>query len=406
MIAYHFPPLAGSSGIQRTLRFAQYLPEFGWQPLVLTAYPCAYEQTSADQLSEITQEMVVKYAFALNTAKHLAIAGKYPAFLARPDRWLTWSWGAIPAGLALIKKYRPTVIWSTYPIASAHVIGNRLRKLTGLPWVADFRDPMAQEGYPADPRTWQCYARIESDAIRHARSVVFTTPGAARLYCRRYASSLRARVAVIENGYDESSFAQLTPAGSEPLNPGRITLLHSGIVYPYERDPSALFAALADLTRRGVLQNLIIRFRACAHEAALQALAEKHGVAHLIETVPPIPYQAALQEMVRTDGLLVLQAGNCNDQIPAKLYEYLRAARPILGLTDLKGDTALTLRAAGIDTLAPLDSADAISAILVEFVSRLQQNAGPIPTPDYVAGASRRARAFELSGLLEEICGR
>ena len=90
MIAYHFPPLAGSGGIQRTLRFAQYLPEFGWQPLVLTAYPCAYEQTSIAQLSEIPQEIVVKYAFALNTAKHLAIAGRYPAFLVRPDRWLTW----------------------------------------------------------------------------------------------------------------------------------------------------------------------------------------------------------------------------------------------------------------------------------------------------------------------------
>lgn len=154
------------------------------------------------------------------------------------------------------------------------------------------------------------------------------------------------------------------------------------------------------------MQNLIIRFRASTHEAILRALAEKHGVAHLIETVPPIPYQAALQEMVCADGLLVLQADNCNDQIPAKLYEYLRAARPILGLTDSKGDTALTLRAAGIDTLAPLNSADAISAILVEFVSRLQQVACPVPSPDYVAGASRRARTLELSRLLEETCCR
>ena len=402
MVAYHFPPLAGSSGIQRTLRFAQYLPEFGWQPLVLTASPCAYEQTSADQLSEIPQETVVKHAFALNTAKHLAIAGRYPAFLARPDRWLTWTWGAIPSGLALIRKYRPAVIWSTYPIASAHVIGSRLHKLTGLPWVADFRDPMAQEGYPADPRTWKCYARIEGDAIRHARSVVFTTPGAARLYSQRYASTLRARIAVIENGYDESSFAPLPPAGPNSLNPGRITLLHSGIVYPSERDPTALFTALGNLTRRGELQDLTIRFRASAHDAMLQALAEKHGVAHLIETVPPVPYQAALQEMLRADGLLVLQAGNCNDQIPAKLYEYLRAARPILGLTELKGDTALTLRAAGIHTIAPLDSADAIGAILVEFVGRLQQGACPVPSPDYVAGASRRARTLELSRLLEQ----
>ena len=87
MIAYHFPPLAGSSGIQRTLRFMRHLPEFGWEPLVLTAHPRAYERTSSDQLADIPEGIVVARAPAFDAARHFAIAGRYPRFLARPDRW-------------------------------------------------------------------------------------------------------------------------------------------------------------------------------------------------------------------------------------------------------------------------------------------------------------------------------
>ena len=76
MIAYHFPPLAGSSGIQRTLRFAQQLPEFGWQPIVLTADPRAYERTSDDLLDQLPAGLVVKRAFALDTARHLSFGGR------------------------------------------------------------------------------------------------------------------------------------------------------------------------------------------------------------------------------------------------------------------------------------------------------------------------------------------
>ena len=401
MVAFHFPPLAGSSGIQRTLRFAKYLPEFGWEPLVLTAHPRAYEKTSEDQLSEIPKNTTVVRASAFDTARHFAIAKRYPGFLARPDRWISWLPGAIVSGMKMIHHYKPDVIWSTYPIATAHLIGHALHKRSGIPWVADFRDPMAQEGYPSDPRTWQSYNRIEKLTTSKASLCTFTTPGTLRLYSERYPQS-SSRFNMIENGYDEETFAGLALGGS-PLNPGKITLLHSGIVYPSERDPTQFMQAIRTLLDEGRISahRLRIRFRASMHEDFLQSLTDKFGLQECIELLPPIPYKMALEEMMRADVLLIIQASNCNDQVPAKLYEYLRAGRPIFALTDPSGDTARILRNAGIDAIAPLDQTEAIMDALSKVL--IDQNDGTLARADAIEICSRKNRTFELATILDVI---
>jgi glycosyltransferase involved in cell wall biosynthesis len=403
MVAYHFPPLAGSSGIQRTLRFAQQLPEFGWEPIVLTAHPRAYERTSDDLVNELPERLVVKRAFALDTARHLSLGGRYPGWLAIPDRWMTWRYGALAAGLSLIRQHAPQVVWSTYPIATAHVIGSALSRKAGLPWIADFRDPMAQEGYPADPAVWKSFKAIEARAVADARCSTFTTPGAAREYRLRYPAAAE-RIRVLENGFDEESFAGLaSDPAREPLLPGAVTLLHSGIVYPSERDPTQFFMAIAQMVETRQLQagELMVRFRAAGHDDLLRTLVKRYDIEAFVELVPPIPYRAALEEMLRADALLVLQAANCNEQIPAKLYEYLRARRPILALTDPVGDTAGVVRAAGLDTIARLDSVTDIVAMLGRFIAAVRAGRASLPDADYVAAASRRGRSRELAALLD-----
>jgi len=409
MIAYHFPPLAGSSGIQRTLRFARHLPQFGWEPVILGAHPRAFERVSKDQMADIPAGFVVERAFALDSARHLSLAGSYPGFLARPDRWVSWCVGAVPKGVALIRKYQPKVIWSTYPIATAHKIGGLLHRLSGLPWVADFRDPMAQEGYPADPKTWDSFKAIEEQAVHRAAASVFVTPGAKRYYIDRYPDVPSERFAVIENGYDEESFAQLDEAARHqgPLMPGAFTLLHSGIVYPSERDPTQFFKALRALIPEVEAGDcrLRVRLRASAHEGVLRKMIGEHGVGQIVELAPPIAYKQALEEMMRADGLLILQAANCNEQIPAKLYEYLRCRRPILALTDPIGDTAGLLRRAGIDNIARLDSAEDITRALKRFVDGARRGAAALPDEAFMAGASRLSRTRELAQLLDNLQG-
>jgi glycosyltransferase involved in cell wall biosynthesis len=393
MIAYHFPPLAGSSGIQRTLRFVQHLPRHSWQPLVLSVTPGAYERVSDDLMDAIPRGTVVRRAFTLDAARHLAIRGRYPGALARPDRWASWKYDGVRQGLKLIREHRPDAIWSTYPIATAHVIAAELQRRTGLPWIADFRDPMAQDDYPPDPRVWAQFKAIEEQAAAAARWCTFTTPSAVRTYRQRYPQAA-SRMVLLENGYDEETFSRCR--GGEPLQPGTLTLLHSGIVYPAERDPTQLFVALAALKAQGGLADgrLKVRFRAPVHEELLRQLASAHAVEEMVEVLPALPYQEALDEMLRADALLVMQAGNCNEQVPAKLYEYMRARRPIVCLSDPRGDTWGVLRQAGVQDAARLDDASDIARLL-QRVAR-GENAALSARRDAVEAASRERRAGEL----------
>jgi glycosyltransferase involved in cell wall biosynthesis len=139
------------------------------------------------------------------------------------------------------------------------------------------------------------------------------------------------------------------------------------------------------------------------HVALLDSLAHEHGIADIVEIAPALPYRAALAEMLAADGLLVLQAANCNEQVPAKLYEYLRAGRPVLALTDAAGDTAALMRAAAIDTVAALDDADAIAQALQRFIALARSGRAPLATPAFVSAQARQARTAQLAALLDEV---
>lgn len=408
MVAYHFPPMNVSSGIQRTLRFAQYLPEFNWEPAILTAHPRVYAGVSPASLAEVPPHLRVRRAFALDTARHLSLRGAYPQWLALPDRWWTWWLGAVPAGLSLIRKLKPDVLWSTYPIATAHLIGYTLHRLTGIPWVADFRDPMSEADYPSNPLERRAFQWIEYQTLRHCERAVFTAPGALRIYAERYPDISQSRLTTIENGYDESSFV----GAEQSRGPGRsgsgpLVLVHSGTVYPSERDPRPFFAALSQLCANGGIKQgeLRVVLRATGSDDYLRGLIARYGIESIVTLEPGLPYRAALAEMLAADGLLLLQAAICNNQVPAKLYEYLRARRPILALTDPVGDTAAVLRNAGIDTIARLDSQEEIARLMVRFLELLRQQRAPVAGEATVAAASRRSRTIELAKLLDAVAG-
>lgn len=409
LIAFQYPPMRGSSAIQRTLRFAQHLPKFGWKPIVLTATPGAYE--SIGPLDEEAQGAAqVHRAPALDAARHLSVFGRYPRSLAIPDRWRTWKYFAVPAALRLIRRHQIDVVWSTFPIATAHEIGLAVERRSGLPWVAEFRDPMWQGDYPPDPRVNRCWKQLEERIFQRASRVVVTTPGAARDYRERYSGYGDSRIEIIENGFDEETFATAEQrlrersTAAAPADPGRrLTLLHSGIVYTSERDPTCLFDALAALHAAGddLSSRILLKLRASGNDALIRRMIAERGIAHMVQLEPAVDYVSALEEMLSVDGLLVLQAANCNSQIPAKIYEYFRAHRPVVALTDPAGDTAAAVTQAGGGLLARLDSTEGIMAALREFVRRTDAREWPTRAPGDADRYSRERRTGQVAALFE-----
>ncbi len=146
-------------------------------------------------------------------------------------------------------------------------------------------------------------------------------------------------MALIPNGYDNENFrdAELLPSAFTVSTGARaLVLLHSGALYPSERDPRSFFSAVARLRKAGKItpETLQIRLRAPGFDSYHHNLLKESRIEDIVTISAALPYREALREMLDADGLLLFQASNCNNQVPAKLYEYLRARRPILALTD------------------------------------------------------------------------
>jgi glycosyltransferase involved in cell wall biosynthesis/peptidoglycan/xylan/chitin deacetylase (PgdA/CDA1 family) len=405
MVAFHFPPQAGSSGILRTLNFVKYLPQNGWTPTVLTASAHAYVEQRNDLVGAIPPRTHILRAFALDAAKHLSIANKYPMLLALPDRWSSWWVRAVVLGMRDIRKHRPHLIWSTYPISTAHLIGGTLARLSGLPWVADFRDPMVNADYPSHPLQRKLWQWLEAYVLRHATACVFTTLRAAIAYGERYPASA-AKCMVIENGYDEDAFTGVQP-NRFGTPPSTLLMLHSGLIYPHDRNPSTFFAAIQALIDEGTLDRsrLCIRFRAPHHDEEVKTFAKAHGLEDVVDIAPPVPYRQAIAEMMGADLLLVFQGSYFNAQIPAKIYEYVRAQRPVLAVLDPAGDTAKQLgQFEGVyfgDISDPKKIKMALSKLIVEYKTTLKNSL--IDNLSNIKKYSRIAQSERLGSIFSDI---
>lgn len=405
MVAFHYPPIQASSGVHRTLSFSDYLARHAWQPTVLTVSYGALPGYRLDNEAMIPAGVEVLRAPTLDLQQHLNIKGRYPGFLAVPDRWASWIASGIAYGLLHIARHRPRVIYSTYPIASAHIIGYCLHRLSGVPWIADLRDPMAQDNYPPQPRVWRAYKAIEERLMRHAARVIFAAPSAQSYYAKIYPQAVAARGSVIENGYDEALFQQAELL-VRPRTRSPIRLVHAGILYPAERDPRSFFQALGQLRDAGEIapEELEIVLRGSGHDELYRPMLAASGLQTMVRLEPAVGYREALVEMLEADGLLLFQSADCNFQIPAKIYEYFRARRPIIAFTDPAGDTGQVLQSAGVPWIAPLDDAAAIKTVLRDALHAIRARRDqPHGTSEFAAACSREGRAQTFLELVEQV---
>lgn len=407
LVAFHFPPAAMGSGHLRTLGFARHLPVSGWEPFVLSTNAAAFPQSDSANNGLVPEGCHVHRAFSLDLRRQLGLRGKYPAFLAQPDRWASWWPLGVLSGLRLIRRYRIDAIWSTYPIMTAHCIAHTLSRLAHLPWIADFRDPVTSSVEVGNPYSVAAQKHWEQRVLAHANRIVLTTPSALAAYAARFPAAAREqRLAMIPNGYDEAVFADLPMVTIPPPRGQRtLTLVHSGILYPEGRDPLPFFTALARLKASGTLRSgdLRIVLRASGWGEQYETQVQHLGLCDVVVFAPPIPNRDALSEQVAADALLLFQGSKFDHQIPAKLYEYLRIGHPIFALVGEHGDTAALLRETGGAILAPMDDVPAIVEALTAFMQALRSGHAPVAEQAVAARYSRAYGAASLADLLDRV---
>jgi glycosyltransferase involved in cell wall biosynthesis len=351
-VAYHYPPEASSSGVLRTLKHTRYLGHFGWRVTVLTVAKDAYAVIDPGLEHQIPPSVRVIRTRFLDVKRHLSVRGKYPAFLAIPDRWLGWWLWAVRAGDKVLRHDPVDVIYSTSPYATAHLIAWSLVHRSRARWVADFRDPWYEE--PPEPGTTRlaqfAARRLERLVVDRADRVVSSTGRLRDLLAARYPTKPAEDFIAIPNGYDEEDFAGLS--GASPSSSGELLILHAGTLSETFRDPRPLFEATRRAADSGLLDASRLHFRflgggSFGDSRQMQDAVERSGLESRVEFLPRVPYEASLAELGRAGLLLLLQASEDTvDLVPAKLFEYLRARRPVLALVP-SGATAEVLRDTG-----------------------------------------------------------
>lgn len=402
LIAYHFPPLMGSSGLLRTLKFASYLPEHGYEPFVLTVHPRVYENKNESLVSTIPGTVKVIRACAFDTKVNLSFRGAYFDLMAFPDRLGTWIPFAVLKGLYLIRKHQIQLIYSTYPIVSAHYIGYYLNRLTKCPWIADFRDPMFDPYIQLKPLHLLVRERLEAKIVKYSAHILTTTEGIRKTLLNRYLELKGNHISVIPNGFDEADFISAELDTHKQDMPYKI--IHAGLLDPNDRDPIPFFHSIKRLLdKKKITKNdITVDLFAPGNDNKYEVEIEKLGLRSIVKIKPSIRYRQILKEMVGADILLLFQGESCNHQIPAKAYEYLRSGRPILALTPPGSETARLISTTRSGAIVDPKDSGTIAKQLAIWIDCLKRGKTlPAASPEIAKQYSRQKQTDMLARIFD-----
>jgi glycosyltransferase involved in cell wall biosynthesis len=328
VLAYFFPPLGGA-GVQRSLKFVRYLPGHGWQPTVITTRSRAYPAHDESLLDEVPAGVRVVRVREIRLLPRVAVVLHQlrlkPLYwiASWPDEAGTWAVGALLAAWREARRSAPAAIFSTSAPFSAHLAALALHRLTGIPWVADFRDEWAENPAVGAQPAWRrrLNRACERAITRHASCVVV----AADAYSIDGAPRDGARRTTITNGVDP---ADLDGAVAVRLGAGRFRISHVGTLYG-PQDLAEVTAALTRLVNSGAMDPREVVLRVVGN-VWLRDLAGAVPVE--LEQTGYVEHPRALGEM-RAADVLLLYVDPESRATAGKLFEYLASERPILCVT-------------------------------------------------------------------------
>lgn len=388
ILTYHFPPSA-ASGSYRLLGFAHHLPKHGWGVGVVAPRTLPWEPVDEALMARVpdsTRRFDAPYDQSL---------------LLKPLRKVAPYWSWIPRGwqcaVAAVREFQPDALLTSGPPHCIHSIGLRLKKRFGIPWIADFRDPWitgASLSIPSCPQT-SGEARKERVVVREADMVILNTERGRNVMSERFPEAAE-KLASIPNGYDAECFPDRVIARRVEST---VTLLHAGTLYA-GRDPRPLLEAVRVGLDRGRFggKTIKLKFLGAVTEGFNPAdVAAAHRLQDQVDVMGHKPYAEAVREMVDADILVLLDSPGRRIGVPAKVFEYIGAGRPILAIGDVESEIAGVLREnGGTYRVAPAGDVSAITESLAELISE-HEIRGERPQE------SREIGRFSREGMVERL---
>lgn len=417
MVSYFFPPYDSTAAVE-ALKFASYLRDYGWDPTIISTtndFPPTLPFEDSDMPIERTRQLdlnwpvkklagtrnvsVAGYLTEVGTVKGrlMARGGRaYRNLVDFPDGQVGWYPFAIHRARKIMKRERfDAILSSAYPVTN-HLVARRAARITGIPWLADFRDLWTANHYfqrtrllrPLE-RAWE--AKVLSDAA------ALSAPSA------EWASLLQQRfhktVTVVPNAFDPADY----PA--TPEKPSKFTLTYTGVLYPRKQDADPLLHALAEMKRRGEVSASDFELRLVGrYVEGLMGAVRALGIEELVSVGPSIPHRDALALQKSSTALLFLSWMHEEGKgwYSAKIYEYIGAGKPILvlGASGVAADLVRELDA-GVVVASTEEVLTTLSGWIKEF--RTHGDVPPRVTAEQRAEFEWRPAVGKLAAALDTI---
>jgi len=351
MISYSFPP-KGGGGVLRQLKFTKYLPDFGWQPFVLTVNK-RYDFQDHQLLRELSPLCrIFRTGRNSKGRANMGLPGNakiinlnsllvFPRLISRaimvPDRFIFWVFRSVQLGLKIIRENGIHAIYSIDNPNTNHIVGMLLHWITKKPWVADFKDPWTGGfGYKKIPPFSWLDILLERMILSSADQLISVNEAIRNRFISRIRSHEKIRIAVIPNGFDEEDFKARQELAyiSERLN-----IAYTGTFY-HDMFPFAFLAAVKSLIDEGKISDKDIKIIFVGqpeHQEDLNAdLVKELEHIGVLEYKGQLFHNDAIDIIRKSDILLLTQFDVIDSEfiIPSKTFEYIASGKFIIALTN------------------------------------------------------------------------
>jgi hypothetical protein len=450
-VAYNFPPNV-DMGANTCAQIARYLPMYGWKPIVLTVEEDFIEEKYLghgggkidEEFGSVVRAKMLPHPLDIyRRLKSFSLIGKLmqrndpqahpsdPAsgsvtinsgiaarntlltLLSLPDIYTGWIIPAVLAGIRAAGQNEARVIFSSAPFFTVHLAACALSLLTGLPWVAHFRDPWVTgrlTGYFTSEQFIRISGALERMVLTRAQKVICVTEEHAELLRSAYPKLPPSKFVVVRNGFDGVEWDRAVASAAIPEDeagrPEKFRITYAGKLY-MKRSPVSVFRALRTLIdageiRREDAQVELIGWCESSDGHSVADLISEAGLEDCVEMAGLLSHSDTLRRLSQSN-LQLLLAEELTTQIPGKTYEYLKTGRPILALTRA-GAVATLLRQTGGSWVVDPDDQDGVTEAIRECYRTWKHGLpGRAPDASLVESFDRRKTTGQIADALNSI---